>query len=118
MLRGRHVLNGKPSTETVSALDVYTAMEEPVRAIVESISDALYNVPAELTGDVLENGIFLTGGGAMLEGLAERLKNETQLKVAKSSNPMNDAALGALKVATDERLARALLNSASAFEVL
>lgn len=118
MLRGRHVLTGKPSTETVTALDVFTAIDEPVRAIVESISDALYNVPAELAGDVLEGGIHLTGGGAMLNGLDERLRKETQLKVSMSANPINDAALGALKVASDDRLARQLLIAQSAFEVL
>lgn len=118
MLRGRHVLSGKPSTETVTALDVFQAIDEPVRALVESISDALYNVPAELAGDILEGGIHLTGGGSMLMGLSERLHAETQLKVTKSASPMNDAALGALRVACDERLARQLLLSASAFEVL
>ena len=118
MLRGRHVLSGKPSTETVTAEDVFNAIEEPVRAIVEMISDALYNVPAELTGDILENGLFLTGGGAMLTGLSERLKKETRLKVTVSSDPMSDAALGALKAACDDRLARSLLIAGSAFEIL
>lgn len=117
LLRGRHVVSGKPSTESVSSMDIYLAMNEPIRAIVEAICDALYNVPPELTGDILDGGICLTGGGSLLVGLAERIKEETQLAVNQSPHPQDDAALGAAKVAGDDRLARALINAYSAYEV-
>lgn len=117
LLRGRHVVTGKPSTESICAMDVYLALNEPIRAIVEAICDALYNVPPELTGDILDSGLYLTGGGALLEGFAERLKTETQLAVNVSASPQDDAVTGAGKCASDDRLARALIAAHSAFEV-
>lgn len=116
-LRGRNILTGKPSTETVSSLDVAKALEEPVRMLVESICDALYNVPAELSGDIIDTGIHLTGAGSLLHGLPERIKKETQLKVFIGENPENDAALGACRIASDEKMIRALINAGSAIEV-
>ncbi len=116
-LRGRHVLTGKPSTETISTEDIAKALDEPVRMLVESITDALYNVPSDLTGDLLDNGIHLTGAGSLLHGLPERIKKETQLKVFVGENPENDAALGACRIASDEKLIRALINAGSALEV-
>ena len=117
LLRGRHVRTGKPSTESVTSLDIARALEEPIRAITEALSDALYNVPPELAGDILEDGIHVTGGGALLEGFIEKLKKETQLDVFMSAHPQDDAALGAGRAASDDRLARHLINAGSAFEV-
>ena len=117
LLRGRHVVTGKPSTESICAMDVYLALNEPIRAIVEAICDALYNVPPELTGDILDSGLYLTGGGALLDGFAERLKTETQLAVNVSASPQDDTVTGAGKCASDDRLARALIAAHSAFEV-
>ncbi|MBQ1258293.1 MAG: rod shape-determining protein [Clostridia bacterium] len=116
-LRGRNILTGKPSTETITSFDVAKALDEPVRALVESLSDALYNVPAELSGDLLDTGIHLTGAGCLLHGLPERIRKETQLKVFVGENPENDAALGACRIAADEKMIRALMNAGSAIEV-
>lgn len=117
LLRGRNVLTGKPSTESITSSDIYRAMNQPIRTITEAICDALYNVPPELTGDILEDGICLTGGGALLDGFKERLKKETQLDVIMSAHPQDDAAIGAGRAASDERLSRHLINAGSAFEV-
>ena len=116
LLRGRNVVTGKPSTESITSLDVYAALNEPILTIVESVCDALYNVPAELTGDILDNGISLTGGGALLDGFADRLKEETQLNVHVSAHPQDDAAIGVGRAASDEKLARSLINAYSAYE--
>lgn len=116
-LRGRNVLTGKPSTETITTEDIAKALDEPVRMLVESMTDALFNVPAELTGDLLDSGIHLTGAGSLLHGLPERIKKETQLKVFVGENPENDAALGACRIASDEKMIRALINAGSAVEV-
>ena len=115
-LRGRNVITGKPSTETVTSEDIAKALDEPVRMLVESIADALFNVPAELAGDLIDTGIHLTGAGSLLHGLPERIKKETQLKVHIGEHPENDAALGACRIASDERMIRALLNAGSAIE--
>ncbi len=117
LLRGRNVLTGKPSTESITSMDIARAMDEPVRAIIEAICDALYNVPPELTSDILEDGIHLSGGGALLDGLKERLEKETQLRVFVSDHPQDDAAIGAWRAASDDRLAKHLINAGSAFEV-
>ena len=116
-LRGRNVLTGKPSTETISSDDIAKALDEPVRMLVGSLTDALYNVPSELSGDLIDTGIHLTGAGSLLHGLPERIKKETQLKVFLGENPENDAALGACRIASDEKMIRALINAASAVEV-
>lgn len=116
-LRGRNVITGKPSTETVSSTDIYNALSEPIRILVESISDALFNVPVELSGDILETGIHLTGAGALLHGLPERIKKETELKVFVGEHPENDAATGACMIASDEKLIRNLINAGTAGEV-
>ncbi len=116
-LRGRNVITGKPTTETITSRDIAKALDEPVRMLVETLCDALYNVPAELSGDLLDNGIHLTGAGSLLHGLPERIKTETQLKVFIGDNPENDAALGACKIASDEKMIRALINAGSALEV-
>lgn len=116
-LRGRNVLTQKPSTESISSVDIAKALEEPVRMLVESLTDALFNVPADLSGDLIDNGIHLTGAGSLLHGLPERIKKETQLKVFVGENPENDVALGACRIASDEKMIRALLTAGSAFEV-
>lgn len=116
-LRGRNVVTGKPSTETVTSADIHEALREPVRALIESISDALFNVPAELSGDIIDTGIHLTGAGALLHGLPERIKAETELKVFIGEACENDAAIGACMIASDERLVRSLINAGSASEV-
>lgn len=116
-LRGRNVITGKPTTETITSKDVYEALMEPIRALTESISDALFNVPAELSGDLIDTGIHLTGAGAHLHGLPERLKKETELKVFVGESPENDQAAGACMIASDDKLIRALINAGTAMEV-
>lgn len=116
-LRGRNVITGKPSLETITTSDIIKALDEPVRMLIDGISDALYNVPSELAGDLLDTGIHLTGAGSLLHGLPERIKAETQFKVFIGENPENDAALGACRIASDDKLIRSLINAGSAIEV-
>lgn len=116
-LRGVSVMNGRPVSAVVTTEDVRLALNPCVDDLVGSICDALYNVPAEFSADVLKNGICLTGGGSNLHGLDRRLEEETGLKVAKSEDSSLDAVLGAYKIAEDDRLCRQVLSAYSAYEI-
>ena len=98
-------------------MSMWSALEVRVPFCDWRIAEYLYNVPPELTGDILDSGLYLTGGGALLDGFAERLKTETQLAVNVSASPQDDTVTGAGKCASDDRLARALIAAHSAFEV-
>jgi rod shape-determining protein MreB len=116
-LYGRNVITGRPVSANVSAMDVFEALDRPLEELTGLISDALYNIPVEYSGDILKNGISLTGGGSELFSLADRLKNDTQLDVYQSGEPCYDAVRGALMAAGDDRLLRRLENIYSAYEV-
>src|SRR5664280_1458338 len=73
-IRGRDLVSGLPKTIVVSAEEIRKAIEEPVNAIVDAVKTTLDQCPPELAGDVMDRGIVLTGGGALLRGLDERLR--------------------------------------------
>ena len=116
-LSGRSIRTGKPITVQISTKDIYEALIRPVEAIIGSICDALYHVPAEFSNDILKNGICLTGGGSELYGMAEKLNEETQLSIHQSMNPSFDAVKGAYQIAQDDKMVRALTNAYSAYEI-
>ena len=72
-IRGRDLVSGLPKTIVVSAEEIRKAIEEPVNAIVDAVKTTLDKCPPELSGDIMDRGIVLTGGGALLKGLDERL---------------------------------------------
>ena len=94
--------------------DIKRALDEPVQRIVDAIRNALYNIPPELSADIRESGIQLTGGGALLDGLDKRLQRETGLTVSMSSHPQDDVAVGLGAAATNDRLLSALIRSSAA----
>ena len=105
-LRGRDAVTGKPSTVEITAEDIHKAILPPVDALVENIRDAFENIPAELAEDILPQGIYLSGGGAQLEGLSDRLSEMLRLKVMVHENPQDDVALGCCMAASNDRLAQ------------
>ena len=76
-IRGRDLITGLPRTIVVSAEEIRRAIDEPVHAIVDAVKATLDRTPPELSGDIMDRGIVLTGGGALLRGLDERLRHET-----------------------------------------
>src|SRR5579885_1978 len=96
-IRGRDLVTGLPKTIVVSSEEIRKAIEEPVNAIVDAVKTTLDKTPPELSGDVMDRGIVLTGGGAMLRGLDERLKHETGMPIHITDNPLNSVAMGAGK---------------------
>jgi rod shape-determining protein MreB and related proteins len=81
----------------ISTSEVRKAIEEPVNTIVDAVKSTLDQCPPELAGDVMDRGIVLTGGGALLAGLDERLRTETGMPIHIADNPLDSVALGAGK---------------------
>lgn len=96
-IRGRDLVSGLPKTIVVSAEEIRKALEEPVNAIVDAVKTTLDKCPPELSGDVMDHGIMLTGGGALLTGLDERLRHETGMPIHVADNPLNSVAIGSGK---------------------
>src|SRR4029079_18972216 len=81
-VKGRHLSKGVPRTVRVNDSEIREALCEPIRAIVKSVREALESIPPELSGDIYERGIVLTGGGALLRKLDRYLHQATGLPVA------------------------------------
>ncbi len=93
-IRGRDLVTGLPKTVFASSKDIRRAIEDPVAKIVEAVKATLDKTPPELSADLMTRGIYLTGGGALLHGLAQRLMNETQMPIVVATDPLNCVALG------------------------
>jgi rod shape-determining protein MreB len=96
-IRGRDLVSGLPKTVVISAAEVREAIEEPVNTIIDAVKTTLDQCPPELAGDVMDRGIVLTGGGALLRNLDERLRRETGMPVHIAENPLDSVALGSGK---------------------
>ena len=96
-IRGRDMVSGLPRTVVVSTAEIRQAMEEPLHTIVDAVRTTLDQTPPELAGDIMDRGIVLTGGGALLRGLDERLRHETGMPVHVADDPLTSVAMGAAK---------------------
>jgi rod shape-determining protein MreB and related proteins len=96
-IRGRDMVSGLPRTVVVSSAEVRQALEEPLNAVVDAVRTTLDKTPPELAGDIMDRGLVLTGGGALLGGLDERLRHETGMPVHVADDPLHSVALGAGK---------------------
>jgi rod shape-determining protein MreB len=100
-VKGRHVVEGVPRTVTVCDAEIREALAEPLRQIVQAVRGALERIPPELSGDIYDRGVVLTGGGALLRNLDKRLRDETGLPVLVAENPLTSVVLGAGKILSD-----------------
>ena len=105
-VKGRHLSEGVPKTITVDDEEIRRALSEPVRAIVQAVHDALERIPPELSADIYDRGIIMTGGGALLKNLDKRLREETGLPVQVAEDPLSSVVLGAGKMLSDFDLLR------------
>jgi len=94
-LRGRDLVTGLPRTVILPADEIRKSLEEPLQAIINAVKSTLDRTPPELSGDIIDRGIMLTGGGALLRGLDERLRHDTGMPVVIAENPLNCVVLGA-----------------------
>ena len=93
-VRGRDLLNGLPKTITVTTEDVVEALREPLQKITDGVREVLENAPPELVSDIIDRGIIMTGGGALLRNLDELLRQTTGIPVAVAENATDCVALG------------------------
>jgi rod shape-determining protein MreB and related proteins len=108
-IRGRDLVSGLPKTVVISAAEVRKAISEPVNLIVDAVKNTLDKCPPELAGDVMDRGIALTGGGAMLRGLESRIREETGMPVQVADNPLDSVVLGTGKCVEDFETLRQVL---------
>jgi rod shape-determining protein MreB len=100
-VRGRNLIEGIPKTITISDEEVREALADSVATIVNAVRVALERTPPELSADIVERGIVLTGGGALLKNLDKRLSIETGLPVSIADDPLSSVVLGAGKMLSD-----------------
>ena len=93
-VRGRDLTDGLPRTEKINSTQVEEAMKESILKIVEIVKATLEKTPPELASDIMETGIYLTGGGALLQGLDILISEETGMPVHIADEPLNCVALG------------------------
>ncbi|MFA1822088.1 rod-share determining protein MreBH [Virgibacillus oceani] len=93
-IRGRDMVSGLPKTVTITSTEIHHALKESLEQILETIRATLENCPPELSGDIVDHGIVLTGGGALLNGVQEWLANEIFVPVHIAPNPLESVAIG------------------------
>ena len=116
-LRGRDARTGRPAPAESIALDIQRAILPPLDNLLESIREAFENTPAELAEDILIHGIHLSGGGALLAGLRERLSAMLNVPVSIGENPQDEVALGACIAASDDKIFQKLSATGCLLEV-
>jgi len=105
-IKGRDLVKGIPKTITVSDSEIREALAETVNVIIEAVRVALEQTPPELSADIVDRGIVLTGGGSMLKNLDKRLREETGLPVAMAEDPLSSVVFGAGNMLSDFDLLR------------
>ncbi|MDD4680377.1 MAG: rod shape-determining protein [Clostridia bacterium] len=111
-IRGRDLITGLPKTLKITSTEVWEALREPVSGIIEAIKLTLEKTPPELASDVMDKGIMLTGGGALLNGMERLVREETGMPVSIADNPLDCVVIGAGKVIEElETLKRIAVSS-------
>src|SRR5436309_1005221 len=105
-IKGRNLIEGVPKTITIDDSEIRESLSECVATIMNAIRVALERTPPELSADISDRGIVLTGGGAMLKNLDKRIREETGLPVSIAEDPLASVVLGTGKMLTDFKLLR------------
>jgi rod shape-determining protein MreB len=105
-IKGRDLIEGIPKTLTVTDAEIREALQEPVSIIVNAVRVALERTPPELSADIVDRGIVLTGGGSLLKNLDRLLREETGLPVSVAEDPLSSVVLGTGKMLSDFDLLR------------
>ena len=93
-IRGRDMVSGLPKTVVLTSEELRVAIEEPLSQIIDAIKATLDRTPPELASDIMDRGIVLAGGGALLQGLADRIRDETQIPTHLAESPLTCVAVG------------------------
>ena len=105
-IRGRNLIQGVPQAITITDTEIREALSESIGVIVNTVRTALEKVPPELSGDLVDRGIMLVGGGALLRNLDRKLADETQLPVMLAEDPLRSVVMGTGKLLTDFKFLR------------
>ncbi len=97
-IRGRDLVTGLPRTVVIGTPDIREAIEEPVAAICDAVKSTLDKTPPELAADIMERGITIAGGGALLKGIDQRLAEETGMPIRIAADPLHAVVIGAGQV--------------------
>jgi rod shape-determining protein MreB len=103
-VKGRDLVSGLPRTFTLSSYEIRDALSESIMAIIDTIRMTLEKTPPELSSDIIELGILMTGGGSLLHGLDKFIHENTQINVNRAPNALSCVAEGTGKVLEDESL--------------
>ena len=93
-IRGRDMVSGLPKTIVLTSEEIRQALEEPLAQIIGAVKETLDRTPPELASDIMDRGIMLAGGGSLLQGLDERLREETQMPAHLAESPLTCVAVG------------------------
>jgi rod shape-determining protein MreB len=93
-IRGRDLVSGLPKTVVLSSAEVRLALEVPLTQIIDAVKQTLDKTPPELASDIMDRGIVLAGGGALLQRMTERIRAETQMPVHLAESPLTCVAVG------------------------
>lgn len=93
-VRGRDMLTGLPTAVEITSEEIYDALQEPIQRIFEVVKLTLEECPPELSGDIMEHGIVLTGGGSLLKNMDKMIEKETNIPVRIAENPLDCVAIG------------------------
>jgi rod shape-determining protein MreB len=108
-VRGRDLITGLPKNVTLSSSEINEALKEPINAIIDSIKFTLEKTPPELAADIMDKGIMLAGGGALLSGLDMLIREETGMPVTIAEDPLDCVAIGTGKVLEEIEALRSVL---------
>jgi rod shape-determining protein MreB len=111
-VRGRCLREGRPRVVKVQDTEIREALAEPLKVIVAAVKDALDVIPPEIAADVMDRGVVLTGGGAMLRGLDERLRRETGVPIMVADDPLTSVVRGAGRMLADFELLKRVSDAA------
>lgn len=110
-IRGRDIVNGLPKTIVITSEEIREAINGPVSSIIAAVRDALDQTPPELASDIMDRGMMLAGGGALLHNLDERLRRETGIPVHMADDPLMCVAIGSGRSLEEMDLYRTALSS-------
>jgi rod shape-determining protein MreB len=105
-IKGRDLVEGVPKTLSITDSEVRESLAEPISSIVDAVRQALEKTPPELSADIMDKGIVLSGGGALIRNLDQRLREETGLPVVQADDPLCSVVLGTGRVLEDMELLR------------
>ncbi len=100
-VKGRDVIDGLPKTLRISSAEIREALDEPVRLIMQALRSALEQTPPELASDIVDRGVVMTGGGSLLRGLDQRIREETNLPVYVVDDPLTCVVMGSGRIIND-----------------